>query len=437
MAKKYLDDNGLLYLWGKIKEKFALKTHTHTKSEITDFPTTMPPTSHTHGNITNAGALQTTDVAIANGDKLVITDSSNSSKVARASLSFDGATTTKALTQKGTWETFLTSEDVPEGASASGTTPKMDGTAAVGTETSFARGDHVHPTDTSRAASSHSHGHILNDGSMPYLVSNSTTIANNDRFLIIDYDDTGKIKLPSIKFDGSTATKALTQKGTWETFSTDGEANVLEGVQMNGTDLTIDANKKVNVPVFTGSTSSANGTVGLVPAPLSGDPETKYLSADGSFHQLILSKSVGSSAYLITLHKDSSSTANKIAEVTLSAASTTQMGMMSKDDKSKLDSISMTNGVIDSSCLPSFVDDVIEAYARTNQTELGSTWLSTTSASGSALTPETGKIYVILNSSTNYDANSQFRWSGSTYVLLSYGGVSSITNTEIDTILAS
>lgn len=46
---------------------------------------------------------------------------------------------------------FITSADVPEGAAASTTTPKMDGTAATGTETAFARGDHVHPTDTSRA----------------------------------------------------------------------------------------------------------------------------------------------------------------------------------------------------------------------------------------------------------------------------------------------
>lgn len=46
---------------------------------------------------------------------------------------------------------FVTSEDIPEGAAASTTTPNMDGTAAVGTETTFARGDHVHPKDTSKA----------------------------------------------------------------------------------------------------------------------------------------------------------------------------------------------------------------------------------------------------------------------------------------------
>ena len=71
--------------------------------------TSMTPTSHTHGNIQNGGTLQTNDVTIANGDKLVVTDSSDSNKIARTSVSFDGSTTTKALTQKGTFETFLTS----------------------------------------------------------------------------------------------------------------------------------------------------------------------------------------------------------------------------------------------------------------------------------------------------------------------------------------
>lgn len=47
---------------------------------------------------------------------------------------------------------FITLAQVPEGAAASSTTPKMNGTAAVGTEAGFARGDHVHPTDTSRLA---------------------------------------------------------------------------------------------------------------------------------------------------------------------------------------------------------------------------------------------------------------------------------------------
>ena len=92
--------------------------------------------------------------------------------------------------------------------------------------------------------------------------------------------------------------------------------------------------------------------------------------------------------------------------------------------------------VIDSQYLPSFVDDIVEAYARTSGTALSSNWLSTTSATGSALTPETGKIYVLMADSGDYAANTQFRWSGSAYVKLNDGGVSPITNEEINTICA-
>lgn len=86
-------------------------SHTHTKSQITDFPTSMTPASHTHGNIQNNGTLQTTDVTVANGDKLVVTDASSTiaNQIVRSSISFDGSTATKCLTQKGTWETFGTS----------------------------------------------------------------------------------------------------------------------------------------------------------------------------------------------------------------------------------------------------------------------------------------------------------------------------------------
>ena len=45
---------------------------------------------------------------------------------------------------------YITSADVPEGAAASTSTPLMDGTAAIGSETAFARGDHRHPSDSSK-----------------------------------------------------------------------------------------------------------------------------------------------------------------------------------------------------------------------------------------------------------------------------------------------
>lgn len=79
---------------GKISATF--QNISITKSQVSDF-------SHTHGNIQNGGTLQTNDITIANGDKLVVTDASDSNKVARASLTFDGATTNQMLSKKGDW----------------------------------------------------------------------------------------------------------------------------------------------------------------------------------------------------------------------------------------------------------------------------------------------------------------------------------------------
>lgn len=72
-----------------------------TKSQVSDF-------SHAHGNITNGGALQTTDVTIASGDKLVVTDFSDSNKVARSSLAFDTTNgSNKILKKTGDWGDFI------------------------------------------------------------------------------------------------------------------------------------------------------------------------------------------------------------------------------------------------------------------------------------------------------------------------------------------
>ena len=85
-------------------------------------PEDLAPKTHTHGNITNDGKLQTNDVTIADGDKLVVTDSSDGGKIARTSVTFDGSTTSKALTQKGTFETFLKSHQTVKQDGISGAT---------------------------------------------------------------------------------------------------------------------------------------------------------------------------------------------------------------------------------------------------------------------------------------------------------------------------
>lgn len=58
--------------------------------------------------------------------------------------------------------------------SASSTTPAMDGTAAVGTSSTYARGDHVHPTDTSRQAAITLSGILKGNGSDGVSVADPT-----------------------------------------------------------------------------------------------------------------------------------------------------------------------------------------------------------------------------------------------------------------------
>ena len=93
----------------------------------------------------------------------------------------------------------------------SNTTPSMDGTAAVGSETTWAHGDHVHPTDTSRAASNHTHGNITNAGD----ITATATIASGDRIVIND-ESASKITNSSITF-GTATTTYLRNDGTWNT----------------------------------------------------------------------------------------------------------------------------------------------------------------------------------------------------------------------------
>ena len=88
---------------------------------------------------------------------------------------------------------------------------------------------------------------------------------------------------------------------------------------------------------------------------------------------------------------------------------------------------------IASTYLPSYVDDVIEAYIRSGQTALSQNWLATGSASGTVITPEAGKIYVLMNSDSTYTVNSEFRWGGTTYVRLNDSGCTEMTNAEMDT----
>lgn len=79
---------------------------TYTYSEVG-----AAPSSHSHGNITNGGDITATAPTVGSGDQIIINDDS-ASKITNGP-TFDGSTTTKALTPKGTWETFVNTESDP------------------------------------------------------------------------------------------------------------------------------------------------------------------------------------------------------------------------------------------------------------------------------------------------------------------------------------
>lgn len=141
MAKNYLDKTGLALVWEKIKNGLSgkvdkvdgkgLSTNDYTANEKTKL-----------ANVASGAQVNVLEGIQKNGDTVQIVN-----KIANISV----PTKTSDITNDSG---FITTSDIPEGAAASTTTPAMDGTAATGSELAFARGDHVHPTDTSRAAAS-------------------------------------------------------------------------------------------------------------------------------------------------------------------------------------------------------------------------------------------------------------------------------------------
>ena len=99
------------------------------------------------------------------------------------------------------------------------TSPKMDGTASVGSETKVARGDHVHPTDTSRASKTEFDTHVAD--TTKHITSTERTNWGT-------------------AYTHSQATHA----------PSNAQANVIESIKVNGTAQTI-TSKAVNITVPT------------------------------------------------------------------------------------------------------------------------------------------------------------------------------------------
>ena len=226
---KYLDNDGLLYLWQKIKTKFATITDLDGKVDK------VTGKGLSTNDYTTAEKNKLKDVASGAQVNIIETVKVNDTALTPSSKAVNITVPTKTsdITNDSG---FITSADIPEGAAASTTTPKMDGTAAVGTETAFARGDHVHPSDTSRVPTTRKvAGHAL---------SADVTLVKSDVGLG-NVDNTADVDKP-ISTAQQTALNDKVDKVTGKGLSTNDyttdEKNKLNGIE-NGAEV----NPKVRV----------------------------------------------------------------------------------------------------------------------------------------------------------------------------------------------
>lgn len=131
---KALDYNGVLYFWNKIKLLIANKVDKESGKELSTNDFTDEYKTKLDGISAGANVNVLADWEAVSGDAQILHKP------------IIPTNTSQLLNDSG----FLTGADIPEGAAASSTIPKMNGTAAAGVEMAFARGDHVHPRDTTK-----------------------------------------------------------------------------------------------------------------------------------------------------------------------------------------------------------------------------------------------------------------------------------------------
>ena len=147
---------------------------------------------HVHGNIRNDGSISV-NTSLANGDRLVFSDTSDSYKLKNTSITI-GTSTAQYLANNGTWQnvpTTLPASDVSDWAKAS-------------TKPSYTY------SEVGAAASSHAHGNITNAGD----ITATAAIASGDR-LVINDESASKIINSTITF-GSSTSQFLANNGTWQ-----------------------------------------------------------------------------------------------------------------------------------------------------------------------------------------------------------------------------
>lgn len=384
---KYLDNDGLLYLWQKIKTKFATITDLDGKVDK------VTGKGLSTNDYTTAEKNKLNDVASGAQVNVIETVKVNNTALTPSSKAVNITVPTKTsdITNDSG---FITTADIPEGAAASTTTPKMDGTAAIGKEMAFARGDHVHPSDTSKVPTTRKvAGHAL---------STDVTLVKSDVGLG-NVDNTADVDKP-ISTTQQTALDNKVDKETGKGLSTN-DYTTAEKNKLNG----IKEGAEVNPQVY----------------------------VDGNIRKILRYGVTDDMSALVMFYNDESSDGGMIA-VPLASAATKTMTQLFDALAEKVDTEEgkglSTNDYTTAEKNKLAAFGAASTYAlKTDITNMykykGSVaTVSALPASGNT----TGDVYNVESSGMNY------AWDGTAWDALGeIFTITSISNSDIDTIVAS
>lgn len=241
----------------------------------------------------------------------------------------------------GAWT--VTTETVPDQTvPKSETTPLMNGTASVGSETSYAAGDHVHPTDTTRASQTEV------DTLSTQVSTNTADIANKvDKedgkgLSTNDYTDEEKEKLAGIEENANNYTLPTASSTTLGGIKVGTNLSISDGV-LSATDTT-----------YSTATTSAEGL-------MSAADKTKLDSIEEDANNYSLptasDTTLGGVKVGENLTIDDDGVLSAVAKA-YDVATTTTDGLMSAEDKTKLDG------------LENYDDTELEARVATNESDI-------------------------------------------------------------------
>jgi hypothetical protein len=179
------------------------ETTVYTLPDEDPYTSARIPLSHSHGNITNGGALTDTAAAATGNDYLVIRDSDNN-KIQTSNIK--GVDVADAVTKKHSHSSLTLSLEAQ----------KYDGNKTLQLPA-------VDPYDTARPPASHSHGNISNGGTL----TDTADAATGNDYLVIRDADSNKIQTSTIK--GVDVADAVTKKHTHSSLTLSKTAQAYDG----------------------------------------------------------------------------------------------------------------------------------------------------------------------------------------------------------------